>query len=157
MEDQEKSSLSLNTIINLPESLKWYMLVNLSLLFIVLLFIFPKKFFILFLILDLFIWLCMVFYYKFISFSVTENAIIINYGMLIKHSKAIAFSKIQNIRSTKGPISSLFNLSKLTIWTSSPSQIIIRKGNSENRPELVLWIKTEDADWIKDFIAKKHS
>jgi len=43
----------------------------------------------------------------------------------------------------------------LKIWTASPSQIRINKGNSRNLPEGQMWLETLTANSIKDFILSK--
>lgn len=153
----------LNTENKLPQSIKWYALVEMVLLFLLFslpfiffgkniwfsIFCFPFIFF------GLPIWTYSVVSLKFTSFIITEDNITTNSGILFKNSKTISFDRIQNSNTSRGPLSGLFNLSKLNIWTASPSQIRIERGKSDNKPEQFLWLKTGDANWLKDFISKK--
>ena len=90
--------------------------------------------------------------YRSVSFSIDKNSISINSGILFKHSISILFNSIQNIDCTKGPLSGLFGLSTLKIWTAASSQIVIKQGKSNNIPDGILTLKSEDILWLKDFI-----
>lgn len=90
-----------------------------------------------------------------ISYTVNENSITKNYGVLTKRSNTLTFNNIQNINSVTSMFSSLFNLTKLNIWTASPSQTVISKGSSQNHPDIVLTLNHVDADWLKNFILSK--
>ncbi len=92
--------------------------------------------------------------YACINFIVSEKTLTINSGILIKKSKSIPFSSIQNIIIKKGIIAMIFGVSRINIWTASPGQIRINNGNSENRPSGSLLIMNEDAEWLKNFILK---
>lgn len=92
-----------------------------------------------------------------ISFIVNEDSITKNYGVLTKRSNTLTFDKIQNIDSVISIFSSLFNLTKLNIWTASPSQTVISKGSSQNNPDIVLTLDRTDADWLKNFILSKNT
>jgi len=155
-----------NTSNKLPKSLKWYALARLILLLFVIslpFIIFDKNawlsiFYPILLFLGLPIWIYVILSYKFVSFVIAENVITINSGIIFKRSNTMAFDRVQNTDNSRGPLSMLFGLSKLSIWTASPSQIHIEKGRSKNRPEGTLWLKTVDADELKNFIlGKKHS
>jgi membrane protein YdbS with pleckstrin-like domain len=91
-----------------------------------------------------------------ISFLLDENSISINSGILFKHSFSIAYNNVQNVDCTSGPLSGLFNLSTIKIWTAASSQIIIGRGNSNNEPDGLLTLKSEEAVWLKNFIINKH-
>ncbi|MDD5146043.1 MAG: PH domain-containing protein [Candidatus Pacebacteria bacterium] len=148
----------------LPLSLKWYALVKIALLFFIfsLIFIvFGKSiwlyaFFFLFIFLGLPLWIYLIFTLKFTSFVITENTITINSGIFFKNSKTISFDKIQNCNASEGILSKMFNLSKLNIWTASPSQIHIERGNSSNKPEQFLWLNVKNAHWLKNFIFRRQ-
>jgi len=147
----------------LPLSLKWYALVKIALLFFIfsLIFIVFSKsiwlyiFFFLFILFGLPVWIYLMLSLKFISFVITENTITISSGIFFKNSKTISFDKIQNCDTSEGILSKMFNLSKINIWTASPSQIHIERGNSSNKPEQFLWLNVEDAHWLKNFICKR--
>lgn len=90
--------------------------------------------------------------YTCISFVVVEKMLTINSGILIKKSKSIPFDSVQNINNSRGLIAMIFGVSRVSIWTASPAQIHINRGNSDNRPSGSLLLKHADADWLKDYI-----
>lgn len=153
----------INTENKLPLSFKWYALIKMALLILLFSFLFTvfgkniwfPVFCFIFIFFGLPVWTYLVISLKFTSFIITEDSITTNSGILFKNSKTISFDRIQNSNASRGPLSGLFNLSKLNIWTASPSQIRIKRGRSNNKPEQFLWLKTEDANWLKGFIFKK--
>ena len=158
--------ITLNTPTKLPPSLKWYTLAKLAVIF----FIIPLPFillgnntvlltlfFSLVIFIALSIWLYTVILYSYVSFVVGENMITINSGIFVKQSNTISFGQVENVTSTKGPLAALFGFSKLNIWTASPSQIHVQSGNSNNKSAVLLWLKTADAEWLKNFILEKRS
>ena len=90
------------------------------------------------------------------KFTIDENKITINSGILVKRSKSIAFNKVQNIENVKGILRQMFGLSTVRIWTSSASQINVRKAQSENKPDGALTLETVNADWLKNYILDKQ-
>jgi membrane protein YdbS with pleckstrin-like domain len=141
----------LKSIYRLPNSTYLYFLLRMTLFllfFSIIIGIFVKSIFGVFIFLFIFIG---------ISFSIDENTISINSGVIFKHSTSIAFNNIQNIDCAKGPLTGLFELSVLKIWTAASSQIIINQGKSKNNPDGLLILKSEAATWLKDFILNKHS
>ena len=91
------------------------------------------------------------------TFVVEDNKITLNWGIIEKYSKSVAFNNVQNITNARGILSQFLGLSKVNIWTSSPSQIEIRGKESENRPELFLQLEYSDGEWLKNFILDKRS
>jgi membrane protein YdbS with pleckstrin-like domain len=157
--------IPLNTPEKLPTGLKWYALAKLvAVLFLIsIVFMFfgenvwwPMFLFMLFII-GLPVWIYAILSYKYVSFVVAENTLTINSGIFVKHSNAIPFNQVQNATNTKGPLASLFGFSKLNIWTASPSQIQVQRGNTDNKPTGMLVIKFTDAEWLKGFILGKRS
>lgn len=53
--------------------------------------------------------------YRHISFIVNDNELIFNYGVLVKHSKNIALSKIQNINVGQGMLEASFGIKSIKI------------------------------------------
>jgi uncharacterized membrane protein YdbT with pleckstrin-like domain len=92
--------------------------------------------------------------YACINYFVDDKSLIINSGVFVKRSKYIPFSSIQNITVKKGLILMICGVSQVNIWTSSPSQIQIVNGNSENRPSGLLFLDDVDAEWLKNHIHK---
>jgi len=86
------------------------------------------------------------------SFLVNENDITINSGILVKKSKIIPFSMIQNINRKQGVLMGMFGIANIDIWTSSPSQININEGKTSNKPDGNIVLTNEDADWLQGFI-----
>lgn len=153
--------LPLNSINKLPSNLKWYVLTKLLLILLLvsLLFLSSNNWisitWSLFVLFVLPIWIYNVLTFKFTSYTITENLITINSGIFFKRSLTIPFDNIQNSDCSRGPLSTLFDLSKIKIWTASPSQVHIQKGNSINVPEGELWVGTSTANAIKDYILSK--
>jgi len=156
--------INLNTENKLPEKLKSYCLTELALVIFLLSLAFMAmgikiwtSFFWLSIFVGLPVYLYLLVSYGAIKFVVDENKITINSGILLKRSKSIAFNKVQNIENVKGLLRQQFGLSTVKIWTSSPSQIKIRKAESENRPDGTLTLEDSDADWLKNYILDKQS
>ena len=158
--------LPLNVPLKLPGALKWYALVKVALIFFLvtspLLLISNKSmWFNVYLLLMLFIglplWIYDVLSYRATSVTVGENVLTINAGIIFKRSTAIAYNQVQSATANKGPLASLFGISRLNVWTASPSQIVIQDGNSANRPIGALWLQSANSEWLKNFILSKHS
>lgn len=49
----------------------------------------------------------------------------------------------------------MFGITNFDIWTSSPSQININKGQTSNKPDGNLVLTTEDAEWLQRFMTSK--
>lgn len=158
--------MPLNTSLKVPSKIKWLVLVQL--LFLSLLISLPFglfggrsagvgvfTFFTVLIVLP--IWLYKVVAFKCVSFTVTDGTLTINSGILIRGSNAIAFAQVQNISNTKGPLSAMFDLSELRVWTASPSQIRFEKGTTYYRPTGILWLETANAEWMRNFILKKRA
>lgn len=93
--------------------------------------------------------------YKNFSFVIDDEKITTYTGILSKTTKTIPFNNIQNIEINNGIISRLFNVAGFNIWTSSPSQIEIRRGESENNPDMSFYIGIDDANNIREIIYAK--
>jgi membrane protein YdbS with pleckstrin-like domain len=157
--------MPLNTELKLPSKLKWLVLAQLLLLSFAISFvvaIFGGRsagvgvfiFFTVLIVLP--IWLYEVVAFKCVSFTVTNATLTVNSGILVKSSNAISFAQIQNISNTKGPLAAMFGLSKMNVWTASPSQIRVTKGETEHKPTGMLWLETTNAEWMKNFILEKR-
>jgi uncharacterized membrane protein YdbT with pleckstrin-like domain len=161
--------INLNTPNKLPKKIRWYILTKLVLLIFFLCFITTLPFellrvhlfnylfwpLLIFLGTPLFIYLSLD--YNSINFIVEENKITINSGIIMKRSKSIPFGSIQHITNVSGIFRRLFGLSTVYIWTSSPSQIHISRGESGNRASGILELEKADGEWLKNFILSKHS
>ena len=151
----------INETTQLPKILKWYVFTKIVLaLFLVsiLLIAMPNwsnLFFSMLVFIGLPIWIYKVLSYKFTTFLLNDNSLTINSGILFKSSLTIPFKQVQNSTSSRGPLSNLFSISKLNIWTASVSQIQISKGNSNNRPDGQLWLSTDQAILIKGYILNR--
>jgi len=89
------------------------------------------------------------------SFTFNDQNITKYWGVFFKESVTVPLSTIQNISTAGGPLLGMFGLSMIMIWTSSPSQILIRNGNSYNSADLGLRIKKGDAEWLQEYLMKK--
>ncbi len=157
--------INLSTSIKLPIKTFWYFVAKRILIisFISFLILIPsseKHFFSIFIPLVIFIgtpfFIKDYIYYNFTNFFIENNKITINSGLINKKSNFIVFDKIQTIKIKAGLIARFFGLSKIEIWTSSPSQIIIKDQKTENEADGILFLKNEDARWLKSFILEKH-
>jgi uncharacterized membrane protein YdbT with pleckstrin-like domain len=93
------------------------------------------------------------FFIKFVNFIVTEDKIILNYGILIKHSSSVSLSSIQNIKKFRGLLMQMMDLSYIKIWTASPNQLRMR--NESNSPDIDIIFGKQDIEWIENFILSK--
>ena len=96
-----------------------------------------------------------IFKFDSVSFVVNEDKITINKGVLIKRSNTITYDKIQNIECITGMLLGMCSVTRLDLWTSSPSQVVITKGTSQNIAQGVLFLNSIDADWLKNYILSK--
>ncbi|MDD2646877.1 MAG: PH domain-containing protein [Patescibacteria group bacterium] len=80
------------------------------------------------------------------SFSVEENKITLNWGIISKKSKTIVFDSIQNVTIISGLLARIFGIFVLRIWTASPGQI------HKDSPDGVLYLAALDAGWLKNFM-----
>lgn len=149
----------------LPSKIKWYILVKLILILLLMSFPFyllnkelgrTILMFLLFfpgLLVFVYLWL----YYNLLTFIVENEKITINSGIIIKRSKSIPFNQVQNVDIVRGLLHRLFGLCKINIWTSSVGQIQFSKKEATRRPDGTLDINTSDGKWLKNFILSKHS
>lgn len=93
-------------------------------------------------------------YFHFFSFVVEDKKITINSGIIIKRSKTISFDQIQSVDNVRGILAQVFGLTKTNIWTSSPQQINLQSGQSQNLPDVSIILLREDGDWLKNFTHK---
>jgi uncharacterized membrane protein YdbT with pleckstrin-like domain len=110
---------------------------------------------VIFLGLPLFLYLLL--FYNSFTFIAEENKITINSGVVVKRSKSIPFSIIQNVENVRGLLHRVFGLSRVDIWTSSPEQIKAYKGSTTHKPDGSLDLIVEDGEWLKNFILNKSS
>lgn len=154
--------ITLNQTIKLPWSVRFY---GLAWLFIVLLIISfvgsiggnEGEAFNLFGRFMVFVALWLLLHYACISYVVSENIITINSGILIKSSKSIPFTNVQDVNTKRGIISMMFGVSRINIWTASSGQIQINNGNSINKPTGSLILNKEDATWLQRHILNSKS
>jgi len=88
------------------------------------------------------------------SFLVNDNELIFNYGILVKHSKSIVLSKIQNINVGQGILEKEFEVKSIKIWTASQEQIYNRNKEIKVYPTVFLHLKNEDVDSFKALLNK---
>ena len=88
----------------------------------------------------------------FTYFVFNEEKINIEYGILFKKSKTIHYKKLQNIVVSSGPVMRLAGLSRINFWTASPAQITTRRGNSRSNADLSIYLETENAELLEEFV-----
>lgn len=156
--------INLNTPTKLPSSFKWYGLVKMFVIFGLMaspfLFIGGVKVWSgIFVTLSMFLGIPIGLYFlisaSMVYFIISEKQITVNSGILIKRSKSISFDKVQNVASESGVLARMFGLVKISIWTASPSQIEIKGGQTENRPDQVLYLENKDGEYVKNLILKR--
>lgn len=89
------------------------------------------------------------------TFSVDNNKIQINWGIITKKSRSIMLNNIQNISIEKGLLMSMFGISCIKIWTASQSQVVRDKKGDSVKPDGLLTLKKEDSQWLNEFLSKK--
>lgn len=94
------------------------------------------------------IWYCL--YYKSISFSIQDDGMTINSGVLSKRSKTLLFNSIQSIDAESSLFQQIFNLSEIKIWTASPSQS--QSGNERHEADGILFLISDDARQLKELV-----
>jgi len=149
--------INLNTPTQLPAKLKWYWLTKIIILILLPSLFWHPLFWVLVIFFGLPIFFYLLFFYNSFSFTVEDNKITINSGIIIKNSKSIPFNTIQNVENIRGILHGIFGISKVNIWTSSPEQIRTYKGSTSHKPDGSLELTIEDSDWLKNFILDKRS
>ena len=153
--------IPLNEKISLPPAVKWYTISKLLILLaiITITFSFIKSGLVVFWIFGIFVVapfsIYFFIYYALFSFIVDESKLTINSGIIIRRSKSIPFTNIQNVDNVVGLWARLFGLTRVAVWTASASQIEIRNENSDNRPDGILLLKISEGNWLKDYILNK--
>ncbi len=118
--------------------------IGVSLILMLIFFIFIPAFFVLYL------------RYLNFFFTVKEDGIAIKSGILVKKSKLIPSNSIQNIELRSGILMRLLQLTRINFWTSSPAQIKIRNKNSQHTPDSSFILFTKDAIWLQEFMLNKR-
>lgn len=93
--------------------------------------------------------------YKNFSYMIDDGKITTFSGILSKRTKTIPFNTIQNIETDSGLISRMFNITEINIWTSSPSQIEIVRGNSDNKADMSFYLNSIDAESVREILYPK--
>ncbi len=97
--------------------------------------------------------------YNSIRFSLADDKLTIDSGIITKRSMTIPFQNAQNASTVSGIMRRMFGIATLNIWTASPGQFNVggKKGNENamHDPDGRMWLTAEDAQWLKDFIASK--
>ena len=91
--------------------------------------------------------------YQNTAFVLAEKSITVFSGLITKKAKLIPFDKVQNIEAESGMLSRYFKLEKLSIWTSSFSQLATSKHGT--MADQFLLLKSEDTEFLKDLILKE--
>jgi len=149
--------INLNTPTQLPSKIKWYWFTKIIILILLPTIFWHPLFWILTIFFGLPIFVYLLLFYNSFNFIVEDNKITINSGIIIKKSKSIPFSIIQNVENVRGLLHRIFSLSRVNIWTSSPEQIKVYKGSTTHKPDGDLDLVVDDGEWLKNFILDKKS
>lgn len=150
--------LSKNEVYKLPPQLKWYQLSYLILIIflISLPFAFINSFTSTFITLSILIGLPIFFFTAWgdrnVSFVFDYSKLAINTGIFSRESKIIPYDKVQNIKIKSGLLSSMFGLSRVSIWTASPDQAV--GDREEARPNGFLILSKGDAQLLSSIALK---
>ncbi len=155
--------MNLNTKLQYPPKVKWYIITKISLILLLITIPFSlggrDVWQGVFWFLAIFIGIPAISYkllfYKSVSFLLEDNKITISYGIIAKKSDSIPFSNVQNANCVSGLMRRMFGLSTLNMWTASPLQISVRNQRSEHKPDGMLILMADDAEWLRNYITKK--
>jgi len=96
--------------------------------------------------------------WKFFSYTINEQNIIIQSGVIFRQNKSVNFNDLQNIDSAFGPVLGLFGLRKVQGFTSSPGQLIInhsKNGTTTQRvPDVNIILEKDLAQEFLDLARK---
>lgn len=99
-------------------------------------------------------WVCLIFFYKYTYIVVGEGNITFNSGVFVKRSKTISFDRVQNVETAMGRIAAFFDVSDIAVWTASPGQ---SAGDIPgHKPDGIFYLRSKDAEWLKNFILEKQ-
>ena len=93
--------------------------------------------------------------YYYFSIEVGADSLTVKSGIIIKNIKTIAFRSIQSVDVSYDPIIQAFSLVLVKVWTSSPQQLNLQAGESSNRPEFTFYLSREEAEALKQEVAKR--
>ncbi len=88
------------------------------------------------------------------SFLINDNELVVNYGIIVKHSKSIILSKIQNINVGQGMLEKSFGIKSIKIWTASQEQLHNQNKEIKIYPTVILHLKDDDIDSFKSLLNK---
>jgi uncharacterized membrane protein YdbT with pleckstrin-like domain len=87
------------------------------------------------------------------SFSIDGNKIAMNWGIITRNSRTVLIENVQNVNVETGLLMRIFGVSVLRFWTASQSQIVIDKNGASTKPDGLLVLASEDAQWLNEYIA----
>ncbi len=87
------------------------------------------------------------------TYSIEEQAITINTGILFRQYETITFSRIQTINLERGPLLWLFGLTEVRLWTASADQFNNHDEHPHATPDTKLILTRDHAQEVKDFIS----
>lgn len=93
--------------------------------------------------------------YYYFSLDLGIDSFTVKSGIIFKNIRTIAFKAIQSIDVSYDPVIQIFNLVVVKVWTSSPQQFNINSGDSSNRPEFTFYMSQEEAEALKQEVAKR--
>ena len=87
--------------------------------------------------------------FRWFSFTLSERAINIDSGVLVRSSRVVRLDKIQDVETRQGPLLSLWALKSVAIWTASLDQV---RGNTR-RPDGLIVLEADSADWLANYLS----
>jgi uncharacterized membrane protein YdbT with pleckstrin-like domain len=155
------NEISLGIKTKLPKTYLWFVFIKMILLFLLislpffLVHFWLGMFWLILIIIGIPVMITIFINYKNTSFILEKGKITIYWGIITKKSSTIPFNNIQNVETSSGLLARMFGIAKVSIWTASPSQIEVHRGESENKPDQFLFLKTKDAEFLKSFVLTK--
>jgi membrane protein YdbS with pleckstrin-like domain len=87
-------------------------------------------------------------YFRSFSFVLTDANLTVDSGIIWQTSCTIRFDRIQDVDVIRGPLHRMLGLKSVAVWTASLDQ---RVGKTP-RPDALLVLEDEAADWLRDFL-----
>lgn len=97
-------------------------------------------------------------WWKLFQYTVGEDYIIIQKGVIFRSEKNINFNDIQSINAVFGPLMALFGLRQVSGFTSSPEQLVITSDKGGTRtthvPDIQILLDKQTAEELLQAVRK---
>jgi len=93
--------------------------------------------------------------YYYFTLEIGVDSFTVRSGIIVKNIKTIAFRSIQSLDVRYDPFLQIFALAVVNIWSSSPEQLNVNSGSSNNRPAFSFYMTRFEAEALKQSIASR--